>query len=248
MARGKETPVGTKEAEDLRHMPMSNTKSMKISKLLILLMAIFALNGVAQQANADSSTGLLGGGPPDRETMYYKGAGRCMKDSAPESAGGKEEKTENQELKQQDSDAGKCGVKGMIDAQWGVPASAAKLKGTPGAVAGMKANAIDAGAANGSLLTGQFAYMAMATGANMLAASINAPGKQMQAAKANLDSQATEMANSLPKSRNSKLRQPSIFARAFLLISAQMVATNGTSCATRFSCLWQFFFYYQARY
>jgi hypothetical protein len=209
--------VGTKEAEDLRHMPMSSTKSMKTSKLLILLMAILAFNGVAQQAFADSSTGLLGGGPPDRECMYYKGAGRCMKDSAPESAGGKEEKTEDQELKQQDSDAGQCGVKGLIDAQWGVPASAAKLKGTPGAVAGMKANAIDAGAANGALLTGQFAYMAMATGANMLAASINAPGKQMQAAKANLDSQATEMANALAEVEKQQAATAIDFCSSFLI-------------------------------
>ena len=98
-------------------------------------------------------------------------------------------------LDQRDSDAGQCGVARPDQMLNGVKRpSAAKIKATAGAVAGMKSSngAIDAGAANGALLTGQFANMAMATGVNMLAASVNAPGKQMQAAKANLDSQATE--------------------------------------------------------
>ncbi|CAN5231882.1 hypothetical protein BH10CYA1_BH10CYA1_08140 [soil metagenome] len=189
---------------------------MKTAKFLILVIATLTLNGFAQQAYAQTSTGLRCGSPWDRENSYYNSAGRCMLDSAPQTCGGKESDTEEQKLKQQDSDAGKCGVKGMIDAQWDEPASAAKLSTTPGAEAAMKANAIDAGAANGALLTGQFAYMAMATGVNMLAGSVNAPGKQMQAAKANLDSQATEMANALAEVEKQQAATAIDFCSSFL--------------------------------
>ncbi len=116
-------------------------------------------------------------GPWHWENAYANGAGRCVLGMFPESCGGKEKATEDQKLKQQQSDAGKCGVKGMIDAQWNVPASAATLMTTAGQEAAMKDNAIDAGAANGALVTGQFAQTAIATGANMLAAAVNAPGQ-----------------------------------------------------------------------
>lgn len=189
---------------------------MNTSKLLILMIAILGFNGFALQANAQTSTGLRVGSPWERELGYYNSAGRAMLDSAPESCGGKEKPTQDQALKDEDTDAGKCGVKGMIDAQWNEPAANAKLRTTAGAEAAMKANAIDAGAANGALLTGQFAYMAMATGVNMLAGSVNAPGKQMQAAKANLDSQATEMANALAEVEKQQAATAIDFCSSFL--------------------------------
>lgn len=188
---------------------------------MFLLLSVFTVAGVNIQALAfpgglaGTQKGQTGGGPTIWNNQYHNGAGIVNGGDAPEDQGGRQ-KTENQRQKCEDKglDEVSGGKTTVGDKQCNVPASAIRVNWPAGLREAYKRNAANS---DGMLPTNSETQLYLANFVATLAAGINAPDKQMHAAKSNLDSQAMEMANALADLEKQQAASAIDFCSSFLI-------------------------------
>jgi len=194
---------------------------MKNSRFLFLLLSLLTVASVNIQALAfpgalaGTQKGQTGGGPTIWNNQYHNGAGIVNGGDAPEDQGGRQ-KTENQRQKCEDKglDEVSGGKTTIGDKQCNVPASAIRVNWPAGLREAYRRNAANS---DGMLPTNSETQLYLANFVATLAAGVNAPDKQMHAAKSNLDSQAMEMANALADLEKQQAASAIDFCSSFLI-------------------------------
>lgn len=191
---------------------------MKNSKFLFL---ILMLTSLALPANAfpgglaGTDKGNTGAGPTIWNRQAYAGALKPAQGAAPEDQGGRA-RTENQEQRTRKRGLNELsgGKNPIADRQAGVPGDEIKLDITDGEAELFKRVSANT---DGRLITNAEFQIYLANFASTLAAVTNAPDKQMHSAKANLDSQAMEMANALADLEKQQAASAIDFCSSFLI-------------------------------
>lgn len=191
---------------------------MKNSKFLFL---ILMLTSMALPANAfpgglgGTDKGNTGAGPTIWNRQAYAGALKPAQGAAPEDQGGRA-RTQNQEQKTRKRGLNELsgGKNPVADRQAGVLGDEIKLDITDGEAELFKRVSANT---DGRLTTNAEVQIYLANFASVLAAATNAPDKQMHSAKANLDSQAMEMANALGDLEKQQAASAIDFCSSFLI-------------------------------
>lgn len=195
---------------------------MKKSTLLVLTTAII-LSGCALPAlsapaamggMSGTQKGNTGGGPSIWNRQGYAGSLKPVQGQAPSDEGGAAE-TQDQEQPLEDTDLAKAsgGKSAIGDAQTSLPGSGIKMKWPKGVSEAMKRNMANT---DGRFPTNSETQLYLANFASTLASGMNAPDKQMHAAKANLDAQSMEVANAMADLEKQQAASAIDFCSSFL--------------------------------